>query len=460
MEKYDGIIIGFGKGGKTLAGDLANAGKRIAIIEKSDNMYGGTCINIACIPSKSLVNSAAHTKIKEPLSFQEKAKLYQKAIEEKSNLTSRLRKKNFDKLNNHNNVTIYTGTATFRSPNQVSVELEHETVVLEGEYIFINTGAIPILPDIEGIENNDRVYTSSTLMDLEKLPERLAIIGAGYIGLEFASIYSDFGSQVTVFQDGMEFLSREDKDIAEDILQVLKEKGIDFKLGSKINAVRNQSKEAIISYFDIVAGENKEHPADAVLIATGRKPNIEGLNLAAAGVELTPRSAVKVDEYLRTSTPNIWAMGDVTGGLQFTYISLDDYRIVRSQLIDKDVKRSTKERVNIPYSIFINPPYSRVGLNEREAIEQEFEVKIAKLPVASIPKAQVLQQTKGILKAVIDAKTNLILGAMLFCAESHEMINVIKLAIDAGLPYTFLRDQIFTHPTMSESFNDLFTTIN
>lgn len=460
MEKYDGIVIGFGKGGKTLAGDLANAGKKIAIIEKSDKMYGGTCINIACIPSKSLVNSAALTTIKEPLSFQDKANLYQKAIEEKRNLTSRLRKKNFDKLNNHNNVTIYTGTAAFRSPNQVSVELENETVVLEGEHIFINTGAIPILPDIVGVENNDRVYSSSTLMDLEKLPERLSIIGAGYIGLEFASIYSGFGSKVTVFQDGMEFLPREDKDIAEDILQVLTEKGIDFRPGSKINFVRNQSKEAVITYFDCVSGKNREHPADAVLIATGRKPNIEGLNLAAAGVELTPRSAIKVDEYLRTSTPNIWAMGDVTGGLQFTYISLDDYRIVRSQLIDKDVKRSTKNRVNVPYSIFIDPPYTRVGLNEREAIELGFEVKTAKLPVASIPKAQVLQQTKGILKAVIDAKTNLILGAMLFCTESHEMINVIKLAVDAQLPYTFLRDQIFTHPTMTESFNDLFSTIN
>jgi len=252
-------------------------------------------------------------------------------------------------------------------------------------------------------------------------------------------------------------MPREDEEISKEILKVLTEKGIDIKLGSKIKAVINNPDESVNTYFDSVTGEEKEHQSDVVLIATGIKPNTEGLNLSAAGVEVTPRSAVKVDEYLKTNIPNICTMGDVVGGYQFTYISLDDYRIVRSQLLDSDDKRSTKLRKNVPFSLFIDPAYSRVGLNEKEAKEQGYDVKIALIQTSAIPKAQVINETKGILKAVIDAKTNKILGAMLFCAESYEVINVIKLAMDAGLPYTFLRDQVYTHPTMTESLNDLFS---
>ena len=457
MENFYGIIIGFGKGGKTLAGDLAAQGKRVAIIEKSDQMYGGTCINVGCIPSKSLVTSAKLAQKIAPEKFDEKAELYKSAIEEKRRVTTMLRGKNFDKLNNNKNVKVFTGTASFLSANQVSVELENETVTLQGEYVFINTGSTIIYPEIKGIENNPRVYTSETLMDLSTLPKRLSIIGGGHIGLEFASIYSNFGAEVTVFDNNTEFMPREDEDISKVILKVLIEKGIDIKLGTKIKAVINNLDESIVSYFDSVSGEKKELKADAVLIATGRKPNTEGLNLSAAGVEVTPRSAVKVDEYLKTNISNIWAMGDVVGGYQFTYISLDDYRIVRSQLLTSNENRSTNHRKNVPFSLFIDPAYSRVGLNEKEAKEQGYEVIIALMPTSAVPKAQVINETKGILKAVIDAKTSKILGAMLFYEESYEVINVIKLAMDAELPYTFLRDQVFTHPTMTESLNDLFS---
>jgi pyruvate/2-oxoglutarate dehydrogenase complex dihydrolipoamide dehydrogenase (E3) component len=457
LENYYGIIIGFGKGGKTLAGDLAAQGKRVAIIEKSDQMYGGTCINVGCIPTKSLVTSAKLAQTKASEIFDEKAELYRSAIEEKRRVTTMLRGKNFDKLNNNKNVKVYTGTASFLSSNQVSVELENETVKIEGEYVFINTGSSIIIPEIEGIESNPRVYTSESFMELSALPKRLAIIGGGHIGLEFASIYSNFGSEVTIFDYSTVFMPREDEDIAKEILKVFTEKGIEVKLGSKINAVINNPNESVVSYFDGLSGEEKEFKADAVLIATGRKPNTEGLNLSLAGVEVTQRSAVKVDEYLQTTVPNIWALGDVVGGYQFTYISLDDYRIVRSQLVESLEKRSTKQRKNVPFSLFIDPAYSRVGLNEKEAKEQGYEVKIALMPTSAVPKAQVIKETKGILKAVIDAKTNNILGAMLFCAESYEVINVIKLAMDADLPYTFLRDQVYTHPTMTESLNDLFS---
>lgn len=202
----------------------------------------------------------------------------------------------------------------------------------------------------------------------------------------------------------------------------------------------------------------QELTAQAVLVATGRRPNIQELHPENAGIELTSRGAVLTDNYLRTTNPDIWAMGDVAGGLQFTYISLDDSRIVKSQLLGSK-ERTTENRGEVPYSVFLDPPFSRVGLTEQQALDQGYQIKIARLPAAAIPKAQVLKKTTGLLKVIVDAQTNLILGAHLFCAESHEMIQLFKLAIDAKLPYTLLRDSIYTHPTMSESLNDLLAGI-
>jgi pyruvate/2-oxoglutarate dehydrogenase complex dihydrolipoamide dehydrogenase (E3) component len=457
MKNFDAIIIGFGKAGKTLATDLASNGLNIALVEQSKYMYGGTCINVGCIPTKSLVNSAKISQHKEPENFEKQEELYKQAIAEKGRVTAMLRDKNFHKLNDNKNIEIFTGKASFVSAYEIQVQMEDENVVLKADKIFINTGSKSIIPEIEGIVNNKYVYTSDTLLELSELPKMLTIIGGGYIGLEFASIYRSFGSKVTVLQNDTEFLTREDDDVAEVMKKVLIENGIEFKMGVDIKYITDNGNEAVINYIDAQTGESFEHKADAVLLATGRKANTEELNLDAAGIEITPRGAVKVDEYLRASISNVWAMGDVVGGLQFTYVSLDDYRIVREQLFGNG-ERNTKDR-NIPYSLFIEPPFSRVGLNEREAREQGYDVKIAKLPAMAIPKAQVLKETKGILKAVIDAKTDKILGAMLFCAESHEMINIVKLAMDAGLSYTFLKNQIFTHPTMSEALNDLFSAI-
>ena len=452
MKHYDAVIIGFGKGGKTLAGSLAGMGKKVAMIEKSDKMYGGTCINVGCIPTKSLVNSAKASVIQKPGSYDEKNRLYWEAVEEKRRLTGMLRKKNFDKLNDLDNVTVYNGLGSFVSANRVKIETAEETFEVEGDQIFINTGSVSVIPPIKGIEGNPYVYTSDSLMELDVLPKRLAIIGGGYIGLEYASMYTDFGAEVTVYQIEDKLIPREDRDIAEAIQKAFEDKGVRFEMNVQTEEIENAGDEAVVHYKKddtaLSAG------ADAVLIATGRKPNTDGLNLEAAGVEKTPRGAVKVDEKLRTSAPNIWAMGDVAGGLQFTYVSLDDFRIVKDQLAGSG-KRASNDRT-VPYSVFIDPPFSRVGLNEEEAVAQGYHVKIAKLPAAAIPKAQVLRKPVGLLKAVIDADTNKILGAMLFCEESYEMINIVKLAMDAGLDYTVLRDQIFTHPTMSEALNDLF----
>ncbi|MBS7006772.1 FAD-dependent oxidoreductase [Anaerostipes sp.] len=452
MKKYDAVIIGFGKGGKTLAGTLAAAGKKTALVEKDSKMYGGTCINVGCIPSKSFVTSAAFSA-KLDTSFEEKARLYKEAAAKKTKLTDALRNKNYHKVADLENADVFNGEASFVDSRHVKVALQDETIELEAEQIFINTGASPFIPPIEGLSGSRRVYISETMLSLEDLPRQLVIIGGGYIGMEFASIYRNFGSDVTVIQDGGVFLPREDRDIADAVAASLKERGVELLLSTKISSVHDREQQTVVS------AETPEGPkeilADAVLVATGRRPNVKDLNLSAAGVELTPRNAVKTDEFLQTTAPGIYAMGDVAGGLQFTYISLDDFRIVKSQILGNK-ERNINNRGAVPYSVFLDPPFSRVGLSEAEAVQQGYEVKTAKLPAAAIPKANVLGQTTGLLKAVIDAKTNEILGAHLFCAESHEMINLIKLAMDAHLPYTVLRDTIYTHPTMSEAFNDLF----
>lgn len=450
MKEFDAIIIGFGKGGKTLAGHLARQGKKVAMIEKSNEMYGGTCINVGCIPSKSLVHSGLKNIDNKDVSFNDLAQRYQEAIQEKNDLTGRLRQKNYDKLNTHENITIIDGEASFKDSHTVLVNMGTQVYTLHATYIFINTGSMPVVPKITGVEENPYVYFSNSLMALPKLPQELIIIGGGYIGLEFASMYANFGSKVTVLQDGPVFLPREDSDMAAQMKKILEGQGITIRLEAKISEITKEGK--VIYDYD-----NTHHvqKADAILVATGRKPNTESLHLENAGVETTVRGAVKVNEWRQTNVENIFAMGDVVGGLQFTYISLDDYRIVANYLDGKKTYNETM-RQHVPYSVFMATPFSRVGLNEREARAAGYDIKVATLPAMAIPKAQVLQNPKGLLKAIIDNKTNKILGAMLLCEESYEMINIVKLAMDANVDYTVLQNQIFTHPTMSEALNDLF----
>ncbi len=445
---YDAIIIGFGKGGKTLAGALGNAGKKTVLIEKSPMMYGGTCINVGCIPTKFLVHRAKDAKFAE-----DKAAYYEEAIKAELALTEKLRGKNLAKAESAPNVTVMTGTAKLLSNTEVAVSTEQGTEVLTAEQIFLNTGSVPVIPSIEGIEDNPYVVVSEGLLKRTKLPKQLVIIGGGYIGVEFASLYADFGSQVTMIQNGSRFLPREDEDIADAVRENLVSRGVELLTDTDIVSIAEQDGRAVLSVLS--GGTARELWADTVLVATGRKPNTKNLGLEHAGVELTARGGVVTDEHLRTTAPNIYAMGDVVGGLQFTYISLDDYRIVRSAVLG-DGSDTTDKRGAVPYSVFLNPPFSRVGMSEQEAKDKGYSVKVAKLPAAAIPKALVVEQPSGMLKAIIDEKTGLILGVHLFCEESHEIINIVKLAMDAKLPYTALRDMIFTHPTMSEALNDLF----
>lgn len=449
---YEAVIIGFGKGGKTLAGTLSAAGKKVALVEQSSGMYGGTCINVGCIPTKYLVLQARQVSMTGG-SFEERSAAYREAISGKEELTGTLRAKNFEKAVSNPNVTVITGRARLTAPHEVEVVSETGTEILEADSIFLNTGALPVIPPIDGLKENPYAYTSDQLMDLKQLPKRLAIIGGGYIGIEFASIYADFGSKVTILQDGKKFLPREDEEIAGAVLKSMTDRDITVMTGIEVLSAEDSGQCAVLT---VKEGERTIRlEADAILVAAGRRPNTAGLGLENVGVELNARGGVIVDDSMRTTVPHIYAMGDVTGGLQFTYLSLDDYRIVQSAVLG-DGSYTLKERGAVPYSVFLNPPFSRVGMSEREASDRGYRVKVGKLMVAAIPKARVTGQLTGLLKVVIDEETNLILGAHLFCDEAHEMINLVKLAMDAKLPYTVLRDAIYTHPTMSESFNDLF----
>lgn len=456
MKQFENLIIGFGKGGKTIAGALAAKGESTAIIEKSSAMYGGTCINVACIPTKSLEHSA-RLSAAQGGNFTEKSARYSQAVAEKRRLTSMLRGKNYDKAVSAG-VTVIDGDASFTGKNTVAVKkADGTTEEFEAKRIFINTGSVPFVPPIEGISESKHIYLSETMMENSLLPQELVIIGGGYIGLEFASYYTNFGSHVTIIQDGDAFIPREDKEVAQAVYDNLVSRGITIIKNAAVKSVRDKDTRAVVT-VEAWGADVREIAADAVLVATGRRPNVSSLNLAAAGIELTERGAVKADEHLKTTNDNVWVMGDAAGGLQFTYISLDDSRIVKSQLLG-DGSRTTANRGTVPYSVFIDPPLSRAGMTEDEARAKGYDVTVAKIPAAAIPKAQVLRKPAGLLKAVIDAKTGMILGAHLFCADSHEMINVVKVAIDAHVPYTVLRDSIFTHPTMSESLNDLFSAV-
>ncbi len=448
MKKYDAIIIGFGKGGKTLAADLGKRGRSVAVVEQSDRMYGGTCINIGCIPTKTLVHAA---KLADPkAAWKEKQAHYSRAIAYKDEVTSFLRDRNYHNLADNPNITVYTGTGSFTGPDKVEVRTAKETVELQAPQIFINTGAETVIPPIEGIHGNPRVYTSTTIMELTVLPKRLVIVGGGYIGLEFASMYASFGSQVTVLEGFSKLIAREDRDIAAAVQEVLERKGITFRMNASVQSIQDNT----VFYKDSATGGEHRLEADAILLATGRRPNTAGLNPEAAGVELDGRGAIAIDEHLRTTNPNIRAIGDVKGGLQFTYISLDDYRIIQRELFGKG-DRTTSDRDPVSYSVFIDPPLSRIGMSEEEAIKKGLNIKVSKLPVTAIPRARTLGDTQGLFKAVIDADTKKILGCTLFGPDSGEVINMVAMAMKTGQDYTFLRDFIFTHPSMSEALNDL-----
>lgn len=447
-QHYQNLIIGFGKGGKTLAAYLAKHGQEVALIEKSEKMYGGSCINIACIPTKTLIVSA------------ERKVPYNIAFERKNDLTAFLRIKNFQNIDSLDLASVINGDASFVSPNEIVVKQsgKNEDIIISADRIFINTGTLPYIPSIPGIHSSKRVFTSTSLMEQSGLPEKLVVVGGGFIGLEFADMYAKFGARVTLLNNSKEFLPREDKDISDEILKVLTAKGINIINGVKIESIEDLNNDLVKVNYKSEDGKLIQVQANAILVATGRRPNIESLNVANAGIELDSRGYIVVDEFLKTNQPNIWALGDVNGGPQFTYISLDDFRLIRDQLFGGSYT-SVSNRKQVAFSVFISPSLAHIGLREKEAIEKGYQIKVAKLPSSGIPRARILNETNGLLKTIVDAKTNKILGCTLFCVDSNEMINTIQIAMNAGLDFQTLRDAIYTHPSMTEAFNDLYSLI-
>ncbi|ELD8133725.1 TPA: hypothiocyanous acid reductase MerA [Staphylococcus pseudintermedius] len=439
MNQYDLIVVGFGKAGKTLAKFAAQQGKRVAVIEKSAEMYGGTCINIGCIPSKVLVHDGI-----EAASFND-------AMQRKRDVVNALNSKNYHNLADEETVDVINMTASFKSAHAIDLlNAQGEAVqTIEGKNIVINTGAKSVIPNIKGIDTSQRVYDSKAIMDLTQQPKRLVIVGGGYIALEFASIFANFGTTVTVLERSDQILKREDAVITQQVTEDLTQKGIQF--------IYNAETEAIEDEADVtkVVTNQGTFEADAILVATGRKPNTEGLNLEAAGVQLGQRGEIIVNDKLQTSVDHIYAVGDVHSGLQFTYISLDDFRIVKSQLFG-DGKRTLAQRGVVPYTMFIDPPMARVGMTATEAREKGYDILENQVAVNTMPRHKINNDTRGLFKAVVDAKSGQVLGATLYGQQSEELINIVKLAIDQQLPYVVLRDNIYTHPTMAESFNDLF----
>jgi len=436
MLEVKNIIIGFGKAGRIIAKTASQKGETAVVIERDQEMYGGTCPNVGCVPSKTLIVAGEHG-----LDFKE-------AMARKIDVRGRLHNKTYHNTADEAHVTVLDGIASFVDANTVRVTNNGAEELVKAERIFINTGATPVIPAIKGVDSKN-VITSKEALELTDKPEKLVIIGAGYVGLEFAGMYNNFGTEVTILDPHESFLPNEDLDLSTTIQADLESDGVKIVLGAGIEEIQDNA---------VVAG-GKTYPADKVLLATGRKPNIDELQLEKAGIELADNGYIKVDDDLKTTASNVWAVGDVRGGGQFYYLSTDDYRIVADQLWGEG-KRKLSDRKNVPTSVFIKPVLSRIGLDEKSAQAQGIDYRLFKMPAAAIVKSNVAADTKGLLKGLVDPKTDEILGVTLYMEDSHEVINLLTLAMNHHIPYTALREQIFTHPSMGEGLNDLFSAPN
>ena len=455
MKQYDAIIIGFGKGGKLLAAELSERNWKVAIVERSPQMYGGTCVNVGCIPTKALIHESEYAERRYYDDYKNQSKLYALAVARKDKLVSFLREKNYENVKNKPNITLYDGTASFLSENTIRIISGKDETILEGKEIFINTGSSPILPAIDGLKESKYVYTSETLLQSDKLPAHLLVIGGGAVGLEFATMYAGFGSHVTLLEAGNRFLPKVDRDIAASMLEALNRKRINVRLNARVQSVYDTAEGITLTYTDSANGTPYYLKGDALLVAIGRKPMTAELNLEKASLQTDKRGAIVVDDQLRTTAPHVWALGDVRGDEQFDYLSIDDFRIIRNQLFENK-KRSTKDRYPIPFAIFTDPPLAHIGLTEEEAMKNGYSIHVARIPAAMIPRARTLHSIDGMLKAIVDIHTGRILGCTLLCADAPEVINTVASIMKTGQRYHFLRDFIFTHPSMNEGLNMLF----
>lgn len=458
VEEVDLLVFGGGKAGKTLAMEAAREGRKVAMVERS--MIGGTCINVACIPTKTIINSgrvlgtirrAAEFGIAGAADPRMDLELLRRRKEDVVGTMVKGQLSSFT----GSGMEFILGEAKFVGPRTVEVALnDGGRRSLRGADVVLNLGTEPALPPLEGLPEST-VQTSNTLLELQSLPASIIILGGGYVGCEFADLLNTIGVKVTVVQSGGQLLAREDPEVAAAVQKNFTDVGITLRLQSRARKVHRAPDGTVTLTLD--SGDTVS--AEDILVATGRRPMTDGINLEGAGVELTDRGFIRVDEYLHTTAERVWAAGDAASSPQFTHASYDDYRVLKTNLAAREGRgdpRSTAGRL-VPYAVFTSPELGRVGLTEQQARDAGFNVRIARMPVSAIPRARTVGQLDGMWKAVVDRDTNLILGAALLGTEASETIAVLQMAMLAGTEYTAVRDAIITHPTMAEGLTLLFT---
>lgn len=456
-EHYKAIIIGSGQAGNPLARALGQAGWKTALIERA--YIGGTCINYGCTPTKTMFNSArvaylARRATDFGVHHGEVTVNMREVRARKQRVVEEFRESGLKGIKQTQNLDLITGNARFIGPHEIEVQLnDGEIRSLTAEKIFINTGgrpARPKLPELDDVPTLD----STSIMELDELPEHLLVLGGGYIGLEFGQMFRRFGSRVTIVQRVDQLLGREDSDVAAAILQVMKEDGIEVLLNTEATRVRKDGTQINLTVRN--ADGEQTLSGTHLLLAVGRKPNTEDLNLSAAGIETDQQGNIKVNNKLETNVPGVYALGDVKGGPQFTHISYDDFRIIRTNLLEGG--NATTEGRLVPYTVFIDPQLGRVGLSETEA--KGLNIRIAKVPMTRSARAIEMSEARGFMKAIVDAETNQILGAAVLSVEGGELMSMFEIAMMGKLPYTVLKDAIFSHPTLAEALNNLFMALD
>jgi pyruvate/2-oxoglutarate dehydrogenase complex dihydrolipoamide dehydrogenase (E3) component len=457
LERLQNVVLGGGEAGKYIAWELARWGQRVAVVERG--LIGGSCPNIACLPSKNVIHSAKVVEfVRHAAAFglrlgpwtldmtgvrQRKRELVDGMIA--------INKARFAA----NGLEFILGEGRFVAPGTVDVRLaQGGTRRLEGERVFLDLGTRATVPDIPGMAGAAPL-THVEALELDRLPAHLIVLGGGYVGLEMAQAFRRFGSRVTVIEQAPQLAPREDADVAEAIRAIFADDGIDVVLEAAADAVEGRSGDQLRVRLRTPAGEREIAGSD-FLVAVGRTPNTHGIGLESAGVELDPRGYVKVNERLETSAAGVWAMGECAGSPQFTHVAYDDFRVVRDNLAGRP--RTTRDRL-IPYCMFTDPELGRVGLDEAEAKRSGIALRLARLPMDSVLRARTIGETRGFMKALIDARSDRILGFTMLGSGAGEVIAVVQSAMLAGLPYTGLRDAILTHPTMAEGLGVLLSGV-
>src|SRR5215470_14643336 len=456
-EEYEVLILGSGKSGKSLAWHLAGSGHRTAVMER--RWIGGACPNVNCLPSKNEIWSA---KVADLVHHAAKFGLVTGPITiDMGRVRERKRAMVKDEIAEHlalykaSGAELIMGTGRFVAPKTLEVHLnDGGTRVVVGNRVFLNLGTDPAIPPIAGLVDS-RPMTNIELLELDRLPEHLVVIGGGYVGLEFAQAYRRFGSRVTVVAHGPQLLVREDPDVAEEVRRFLSAEDIEVLLGAEVLRVEGRPPEGVRLHTRTAEGERIIAGSD-ILVATGRTPNFAEIGLERAGVELDPRGYIKVNHRLETTAPDVWAMGECAGSPQFTHVAFDDFRIIRDNLAGGN--RSTRDRL-VPFCLFTDPPLARVGITEAEARQRGIAVRVAKLPMTAVLRTHTTGETTGSMKVLVEAVGASILGFTMIGADAGEVIAAVQTAMLGGLPYMLFRDAILTHPTMAEGLNALFATI-